>query len=112
MSERTPGLWKVCGTMIFGGHKPDIGSYAVAQTFMDDEQGEPVADEAEQEANAEFIVRCVNAHDELLKAIRDILESAGFEGGEAEPTLHELNVNIRVLNNARAALAKAEPPQP
>jgi len=55
----------------------------------------------EQEANAEFIVRAVNAHDELVKAIKDLLYLFDIGNMEDEPDEPE---QVR----AKKVLAKAE----
>jgi hypothetical protein len=51
----------------------------------------------EAEANAEFIVRCVNAHDELVAALRDIIAS-----------VEKCGIGIVDLSRGRAALAKVQ----
>ena len=50
----------------------------------------------------------MDARADLLVAVKAILASAGFTGGEAEPTLRELNVGIVALEMGRAAVRKAE----
>lgn len=69
-------------------------------------------DRAEQIANAEHIVRCVNAHDDMLAALeriasdQTVFELDGADEGwdvESLASWHESNVNA-----ARAAIAKAK----
>lgn len=54
---------------------------------------------ARDEANAAFIVRAVNAHDELVEALSDIVHSVGGDTGFARQ---------QRMKKARAAIAKAE----
>lgn len=61
---------------------------------------DPDRPEDEQVANAEFIVRAVNSHDDLLAVCRAVLDRHSYQGtGEPWPALFEA---------ARAAVAKAE----
>jgi hypothetical protein len=62
------------------------------------------------EANAAFIVRAVNCHDELLAVLTEICESAGPAGWTRDATLSV--VASAVIDRARAALAKAEDRRP
>jgi hypothetical protein len=58
--------------------------------------------ENEQDANAAFIVRAVNAHDELVAELRNMIDIYWGEHGDGgqEPTY---------IVRAKAALAKAQP---
>ena len=67
-----------------------------------------------REANAEHIVRCVNAHDELVEALTGIM--AAFESGAFVRNIDRDNDplwasrtmrQIMILANAQAALDKA-----
>jgi len=49
------------------------------------------------EANAHFIVRACNCHDELLEALEDLVSDWEITG----------ELELSVLSNARAAIAKA-----
>lgn len=51
--------------------------------------------------------RLIAAAPELLQVLQDVLRSAGYESGEAEPTLRGLQVGLKYLDAARAAIAKA-----
>ena len=61
----------------------------------------------DSDANAAYIVKAANAYPDLLAALEGIVRSAGYESGEAEPRLIELNVGLRYLDDARAAIEKA-----
>ena len=49
----------------------------------------------------------LDQRNELLEALRGVVRSAGYESGEAEPSLCELNVSISSLDQARTAIEKA-----
>ena len=53
------------------------------------------------------IAKPIEALPDLVKALQDILQSAGYTSGEALPTLTELRVHRKALDVARAALIKA-----
>lgn len=63
--------------------------------------------EPERKANAEFIMRAVNSHDDLLAALNGLLEMSS-----ACTTDVEVIENVRRREVARAAIAKAEGKQP
>lgn len=64
-----------------------------------------VGDEAVAEANAEFIVRACNAHDELVEALQKCLESAHAADSNV---LHSFGSLVKAIQHyARPALAKA-----
>lgn len=60
-------------------------------------------DPAEDAANERLVV----ASPKLLAAAIRVLESAGFESGEAEPSLRELRVGITHLRRLRDAVIEA-----
>lgn len=63
------------------------------------------SDEPTDEANAEFIVRACNSHDDLLAALKELLEDPDYQiaiGGNPRAV-------DAMLARARAAIAKAEP---
>jgi hypothetical protein len=71
------------------------------------------AEDETRDANAAFIVRAVNCHDELVTALRELLEA---DHAVAE-TFHDRDSNDLAINQliaaqkaARAALAKATTP--
>jgi hypothetical protein len=94
---RTPTPWKLAltdDTIIRG---PD-GSYIAAVTGdYNSESDWPC-----MEANAAFIVRAVNAHDDLVTALKSILRLQDENDGADFETVFLLAEDI-----ARAALAKA-----
>lgn len=57
-----------------------------------------------QEANANHIVRCVNAHDDLVAALENIAEGAGRFS--LDPLTHASNCVEDMQETARAALEK------
>jgi hypothetical protein len=60
------------------------------------------------DANAELTVRAVNAHDELVTAVKDFL--AATEACEGRPLSERVYQRAKI--NVRAAIAKAEGRQP
>jgi hypothetical protein len=65
---------------------------------------EDIACEDEDENNAAHIVRCVNAHDELVAALRDcVLQIEYFQG-----KWKETGSGVATLAQARAAIAKVQ----
>jgi hypothetical protein len=73
--------------------------------------GEELVSEAEARANAELIVRAVNAHDDLVAALKGaesilwMAESYAEAGGSGGPEMREY---APVAEMIRAALAKAK----
>lgn len=59
-----------------------------------------------EKANAEFIVRAVNCHDDLLGALQELADVS------RSYLAHMDAADIVALDRARAALAKATRPQP
>ena len=98
MSERTPGPWdRRMPGMVTGPDGRDIAN-AYYHRFA-------------YEANAEFIVRACNAHDDLVAALElihdyHVVPIADFE------ERHGHNVGLeQVAEAARVAIAKAKPAQ-
>ena len=97
--KHTPTPWNYSSGMVWAGRGEEI---AVARAARDDEATSP----CERDANAEFIVRACNAHDELLEALRSIVVDA--DRLIAETPRHALSQPYTVLlDQARAAIAKA-----
>ena len=94
MSKHTPGPWKVSG---LARSIRDASGRAVCKVCS-----EGVL--AEATGNA----RLIAAAPDLLEAAQWVLRSAGYENGQAEPTLQALSVNRTYLDNLRDAIAKAE----
>lgn len=94
-AAHTPGPWTV-------REQGDANSYALLTanghwliSFL--QNGELMT--ATQRANAEFIVRACNAHDELLSALQEMLATVA---GQYDSARH-----CRAVDAARAAIAKA-----
>ena len=71
MSKHTPGPWELHHNI---GRKGEIGIVADAAPCIIAVMGNQNAWPAEARANAEFIVRACNAHDELLAALELAME--------------------------------------
>lgn len=106
--SRTAGPWKIEGPS--SGIDGDAGDYAIrdnegqiiAETFR------RVAHDAlrDASANAEFIVKACNAHDDLLEALRGLQRLAwGDVSG------HSVAAYQEAKNTARLAIEKAEAAQ-
>lgn len=64
MTEHTPTPWTFDGTYVVAKFGPTVADCAKS----------PSMGWGERRANADFIIKACNAHDELVKALRDILE--------------------------------------
>ena len=96
MAEHTPTPWHVYEKDPFVICEGGGGSIGII------EAGYPGVSEAEQIANAAYVVHCVNVHDDLVKALESIL-NVRVEGWE--------NIwagSSRCQDIARAALARAK----
>ena len=118
MSNHTPTPWSISGDLIVGAPEavpnPQVAPYPKQVSKLQwDYEGDSGATERriqwpEAKANADFIVRAVNAHDDLLAALRKLAEIG--EGGVVErretgkPTWYALDV---VAHIALAAIAQA-----
>lgn len=95
-AQHTPGPWTVekhypadvsmGGQVVIVAPAPDGASYSEAV------------------ANASIL----GASLDMLEALKAIVRNAGYESGEASLQLTELRVGIGYLDQARAAIAKAE----
>jgi hypothetical protein len=102
--KHTPTPWKVCrhsdnGELVVRS-KSDQGIVANCQCdsySLDNQAGL----EQECKANAEHIVKCVNMHDELVDALKAMVEDAGYAGATHDG-----------LHQAETVLAKLEGGQP
>jgi hypothetical protein len=71
-----------------------------------DADGDSVTIATVGRANAEFIVRACNAHDDLVKALQELVASADMiVCRETQATLEDCDKTL--IADARAALAKA-----
>ena len=98
--KHTPGPWAVDSDT---GH-----DYVLAPPLDENEGGATIICRMglESDANAEYIVRACNNHDDLLEALRSIVVDA--DRLIAETPRHALSQPYTVLlDQARAAIAKA-----
>ena len=81
----------------------------IAQAWQGDQitgAGSTGISQDEAEANAAFIVRACNAHDDLVKALKNLLDYAdGMHRAQAHEEGHD--IDYETFPEARAALAKA-----
>jgi len=87
----TPGPWQVVGSRIttLGNDKErEVVARVVAKANI-----------FERDANAEYIVKACNHHDELLEACKAVI---------AEGYTHNLNLSEKTLELVNASIAKAE----
>ena len=94
MSKHTPTPWH---TM----HNKLESSICGEGQFVARVDGSETQTREEGEANADHIVKCVNAHDELVAALRDVLADSDAGNGETPKTSR--------WPGAHAVLAKLEP---
>lgn len=85
-TQRTPGPWSVeeSTASYFYIIAPSEDWNAVASTW-------PQQNQEEQQANAAFIVKACNAHDELLTALQLYAEGASDFGTRARAALAKLS---------------------
>lgn len=96
----TPGPW----TWQHDGEVIDIVSEQQTVAMLDDNG-------CETEANAEFIVRACNCHEELLEACKELANNvSGWDESELRQTGGNTNTNclLASFTKALAAIAKAE----
>jgi hypothetical protein len=96
----TPTPWKSDGSYVIGG---DNLSVCKATIYKGTNEAKDIENETKAKANAAFIVRAVNAHEELLIALKELVDYAS-----------ELEYDGRCMNDAapftkaHEAIAKAE----
>ena len=95
-AKHTPTPWFHCGAEI--GMATETSGYGVA-TATD-------TNFAQAEANAEFIVRAVNAHDAMLEALKIIWGELGRT--HLEKRKLTVDGNFALMSWAANAIAKAE----
>lgn len=107
MSEHTPTPWRL----------PKVPAEAPDATIVCDADGGSIADctpagpwipEEQAEANAAFIVRAVNSHDALVKAIHDYLAVFDRCGGSESVSAQEFADARAAMGAALAAVKDAE----
>jgi hypothetical protein len=101
-TQRTPGPWIQRGESVVT-NRPMLCAYNETSVFS---FKRPFA---ERLANAAFIVRACNAHDELVAALRDVMGTNAPTCWAAELGIEEYERRIAIVNRARAALAKVAP---
>ena len=86
MSDRTPGEWTACEPSSFEGRDGFVETPAYIKAVSASGSGERITriianiydgDSDEGAANAAFIVRACNAHDQLLEAAHAIMDNVG-----------------------------------
>lgn len=102
MSKHTPTPWNFGTTaphqrIILGG---DNRRYICNVQIHQTPRANGLLDEDEREANAAFIVRACNAHDELLAVCKEIEDASVYWS--------EYDVPLGILHRLRAAIANAE----
>lgn len=120
MAEHTPTPWAMSDADMFGdyniqsadGVRTGENMLAIAAVVSN------LRPANEVHANARHIVHCVNVHDDLVKALEAIIESADAPHAHrgARATDHDYSLPWEDyteipdddLNNARAALARAK----
>ena len=95
--KHTPIPWTAKGYDVRAGGR--MVAYTGPHHTPDDQY--PKGCKLEDEANAEFIVKAVNCHDELVEALESLL---GYEDDPPPPGTY----GYVIYANARAALAKAK----
>jgi hypothetical protein len=103
MTKHTPTPWFQEKDAIYAKSQvDDEGHWYVANTITMPEDGVEMA-------NAAFIVRAVNAHDDLVRAVQAFLvavDTNASQGGDIGERINK--ANPLTVEAARAALAKAE----
>jgi hypothetical protein len=109
--KHTPTPWKTRANKI-PGYRFTIGAPHRSSGNMGGNHEIPVADirvTGNEEANAEFIVRAVNAHEELLAAAKSLQALAHAYMKHTQTTEWAGDTEVaKVWRAAEAAIAKAE----
>ena len=104
MSEHTPTPWIYSSGQIWKETGGDADQASVRLAMMDRE--EPDTAPVERDANAAFIVRACNAHDELVRAAWAMVDYSRAETPTDHATPQEL---LHVRSMLVAALVEATP---
>ena len=105
MSNHTPTPWLYHSGAIWKEIKVAGVSSAYQLALMD--RDEPETTPVERDANAKFMVHACNAHDELVRAARAMVDYSRVETPTDHVTPKEL---LHVRSMLVAALTKAEEP--
>lgn len=106
MTAHTPGPWHTERAYYVGADDNEYSIIGMTDCGRPDFYSEPVSVRV-ADAYTEPDARLIAAAPELLGALQGIIRNAGYESGEAPPSLNDLRVSIRYLDAARAAIAKA-----
>lgn len=100
MSKHTPTPWEV-------GDTGDGWNISATLADANGVRIHRVARKLDSEADAAYIVRAVNAHEQLVEALRDVLSVARnrIQGGDVEK--RSMREQIDICNAAAAALRAA-----
>lgn len=100
-TQHTLTPWKRDGTSLYVEIKESMTGSTVPQHFVSvDAPGFGLATQAEKEANAAFIVRAVNAYEELLATLHNLHKQLRGEIGLSEI--------VKIQDEIKQAIAKAE----
>lgn len=107
--KHTPGPWRVAAppdkVCTDYGDDSDFTKNGLAKTVVVCEHRSWMA-EGEEFANAAFIVKAVNCHNELLEALREMVEA--YDGFPTDMSRDERECCRIAFGKAEAAIAKAE----
>lgn len=103
----TPGPWFYT-ERLRGNCLIYSGGIAIATTYETSQSLNRMTGAAHPVANAAFTVRAVNAHDDLLAALKNARDAMAFMLAPLEPRSHERRVLENALRETHAAIAKAE----
>jgi len=90
-AKHTPTPWKATMVLVSGRGKQSIfrpwitttdGDRGICEIFVSGNDGRNIT--SEDRANAAFIVRAVNAHDELLEAVKFLLSTSNTTAAQDE----------------------------
>lgn len=119
MSDRTPEHWEACGPGSFEGRDGFVETPAYIKVVSRSESGEKLTriiadvhngDSDEGSANAAFIVKACNNHDEMLKALGNLLRWADGVIGEPDKAMGTQTFGNKCIRDAVAAIKEAEAP--
>lgn len=99
--QRSPLPWRVVTEDVLGGTHEEVVGIAGADGLVIDDPFIP-------EADAHFVVRCVNSHDDLLAALKEAENALADYIPTIERTGASLNYGHATLRLVRAAIANAE----